>query len=758
MMNRPIGELKPAEYTPSQRLGNVTQDALMGLGAQPDVARHLTEGVGGILGNTPIAAPAYAADLIYAKQHDDPLGAAQAALGFIPGLKGAKGLTAKGAEMADDIAQTVLGASWANAADHPDSANVAKTLKSFYPKDIAASSHYLGLPQDEVANLKTYMSPGAAEAFDKHYQKLQPTIKTGAGPQATDSPDINAPESKAASSTPNKPMTTEEAIKAIEEALKGYEPPSEIIPPPVKEINPYDKKLKLPPDFYISQPTEKGGIWSIKKEGKPDIDYQWGLDPHQTVDTFYKNYPHYQQYQHVEIPPKAPKPSEPEFVSTEPSTGPEWEPGPEDYEDIEPEHTGVSKPAIKSSSGYPQLPNFWKANEDFDSYVRALIQKHFDPVDWQKFNPKKYTSDQIQSMQQVPITATNDRIRELGGRPDLPLWKGGNLTDYPVEIPHPLEKVAPNIGGPPKEKFEKAFFTADNPYVAQMYGKPSPYVALTKNPVLQADFTDLASKFGRHKGLSSVASYDPIMTKYIIDSAREQGADMVLLHNMRDLGGPQTQYAVLNPHILRAPHAKFDPKKLHLRYPLAGLVGGGLLSYGAFQGGEDENHMAKGGKVKHKQIDEDPQDHEFIDFSRGGLIDSDIPGRTDKIPMKVKTGAFVLPADIPSALGQGNSKAGAEILKKMFTHGAYGLPPPHIHGKEFRYPHMINIGHRHKAGGGEVEKAPIIAAGGEFIIDPDVVRAIGHGDISKGHKVLTKFVLHTRKQHIATLKKLKSPK
>jgi hypothetical protein len=53
---------------------------------------------------------------------------------------------------------------------------------------------------------------------------------------------------------------------------------------------------------------------------------------------------------------------------------------------------------------------------------------------------------------------------------------------------------------------------------------------------------------------------------------------------------------------------------------------------------------------------------------------------------------------------------------------------------------------------------PIIAAGGEYVIHPDQVREVGHGDLEAGHKVLDRFVIHTRKKHIETLKKLKPPK
>jgi hypothetical protein len=62
-----------------------------------------------------------------------------------------------------------------------------------------------------------------------------------------------------------------------------------------------------------------------------------------------------------------------------------------------------------------------------------------------------------------------------------------------------------------------------------------------------------------------------------------------------------------------------------------------------------------------------------------------------------------------------------------------------------------------RADGGETH-VPIVAAGGEYIIHPDVVRDIGHGNMTHGHKVLDAFVLHTRKEHIKTLKKLPGPK
>ncbi len=59
---------------------------------------------------------------------------------------------------------------------------MAKELKAYYPKDIAASAYYLGISPKEVENLTTYMSPGAKDAFEKHYTKLLKSVEK-AGPE-----------------------------------------------------------------------------------------------------------------------------------------------------------------------------------------------------------------------------------------------------------------------------------------------------------------------------------------------------------------------------------------------------------------------------------------------------------------------------------------------------------------------------------------------------------------------------------------------
>ena len=125
--------------------------------------------------------------------------------------------------------------------------------------------------------------------------------------------------------------------------------------------------------------------------------------------------------------------------------------------------------------------------------------------------------------------------------------------------------------------------------------------------------------------------------------------------------------------------------------------------------------------------------------SHVGPIRSDVAGRTDHLPMHVPSGSYVIPADIISGLGEGNTAAGFKTFNRMMN--PYGGIPK-----------------AYAAGGGVQEQVPIIAAGGEYVIAPEVVAAIGGGDMDKGHRELDAFVKKMRANLIKTLKKLPGPK
>jgi hypothetical protein len=108
--------------------------------------------------------------------------------------------------------------------------------------------------------------------------------------------------------------------------------------------------------------------------------------------------------------------------------------------------------------------------------------------------------------------------------------------------------------------------------------------------------------------------------------------------------------------------------------------------------------------------------------------------------MHVPSGSYVIPADIVSSFGEGNTMAGFRVLDAAL--------------KEFGNAPQA----RARGGRGTETQVPIVAAGGEYVIPPEVVTAIGDGDIDLGHKELDSFVTTMRKKLIDTLKKLPGPK
>jgi len=237
---------------------------------------------------------------------------------------------------------------------------------------------------------------------------------------------------------------------------------------------------------------------------------------------------------------------------------------------------------------------------------------------------------------------------------------------------------------------------------------------------------------------------------------------------------------------------------------------------------KDDQQMASGGAIDaaHKIS------REKATPCHTGLINMAVGGRTDHLPMHVREGSYVLPADIVSALGEGNTMAGSKVVDHMFAgrpaHKASGGPtigtskktdflqssrtlPGDIamgvngedlagsalmanmfnsgpfgtsgKGVSFRAPdypgldqyskmqQMFNppIPTKKEAHGGPVmsgnrRPVPIVAAGGEYVIDPDEVERFGNGDINKGHDKLDEFVKHVRKHLVKTLNKLPGPR
>lgn len=116
-----------------------------------------------------------------------------------------------------------------------------------------------------------------------------------------------------------------------------------------------------------------------------------------------------------------------------------------------------------------------------------------------------------------------------------------------------------------------------------------------------------------------------------------------------------------------------------------------------------------------------------------GPVISSVAGRHDHHPVDVPPESYVIPADVVSGLGEGNTLNGVKIISRMF-----GLP---------------ERPQQKLATGG----VPVVIAGGEVVLPPEVVRKAGGGDLKKGHAVLGKWVAAERAKHIKTLQKLPRP-
>ena len=202
-----------------------------------------------------------------------------------------------------------------------------------------------------------------------------------------------------------------------------------------------------------------------------------------------------------------------------------------------------------------------------------------------------------------------------------------------------------------------------------------------------------------------------------------------------------------------------------------------------------------------------------------GIINMAVGGRTDHLPMHVLEGSYVLPADIVSALGEGNTMAGTKIVDQMFGHHSHHVPHKALGGgtskanlkSSYTLPADIDLGvdgsdyagsdilakmYSQGPGGADIPSSrasinypslmfpipgnkqlaeasaatggkimsgnhrpvPIVAAGGEYVIHPDSVAKFGGGDMNAGHDKLDAFVKYVRAHLVKTLQNLPGPK
>jgi hypothetical protein len=132
-------------------------------------------------------------------------------------------------------------------------------------------------------------------------------------------------------------------------------------------------------------------------------------------------------------------------------------------------------------------------------------------------------------------------------------------------------------------------------------------------------------------------------------------------------------------------------------------------------------------------------------LSHSGLVQSDTAGRADLVSTRVRRGSYVLPADVVSGLGEGNTLAGAKLLASTLPEAAA----------------MAAKGAIGRAMGGLAEaedELEVRLSGGEYLVAPEQVALIGEGDVKAGASALDQLVHSVRGQTTKTLTKLPPPK
>lgn len=158
-------------------------------------------------------------------------------------------------------------------------------------------------------------------------------------------------------------------------------------------------------------------------------------------------------------------------------------------------------------------------------------------------------------------------------------------------------------------------------------------------------------------------------------------------------------------------------------------------------------------------------------YHHSGLLNSSGPGRTDTINTNVPAGAYVIPADVVSGLGEGNTLAGSAVIDKMFGTAPYGIRSPKINRGRLPSPpsdisrtepnpsvdtSFIDSAGKYAKGGDAKSKAPVVVAGGEHVLSPQQI-INKFGSLRRGHKILDEWVVQTRQKTAKEMMSLAPP-
>jgi hypothetical protein len=145
-----------------------------------------------------------------------------------------------------------------------------------------------------------------------------------------------------------------------------------------------------------------------------------------------------------------------------------------------------------------------------------------------------------------------------------------------------------------------------------------------------------------------------------------------------------------------------------------------------------------------------------------GPILGSTPGRADAKPIRVPSSSYVIPSDVVSARGQGNTIAGIKSLDRLFHQGPYATSLPHLgHGRGIpRGPKLQQVAHSGggKGGGNNIgEPTEVNISDGEYLVHPQALMETVHPNVNEAHRIMDQWTLNERADHIKTLRSLPGP-
>lgn len=99
----------------------------------------------------------------------------------------------------------------------------------------------------------------------------------------------------------------------------------------------------------------------------------------------------------------------------------------------------------------------------------------------------------------------------------------------------------------------------------------------------------------------------------------------------------------------------------------AGMAAGGMVP---------RQHFDMGGMSLSQDVPSWTRNEEQEATNRHGVLASPIAGRTDQLAISPASGSYVVPADVVSGIGEGNTLAGANVMQRILETGPHGLRMP----------------------------------------------------------------------------------